>query len=205
MRAQTIEYKRALAGILVDTQNKIFDYIARLDNADNATQNEIREFISGTLCVRGAGDMDASQMREILNRPTRVCGVVLNTGAPGGGPFLARGTDGIVSPQIVESSQIAPDARHIMDGASHFNPVDLVCGVRDAHGNKFDLTKFIDENTGFISEKSKDGRALRAMERPGLWNGAMANWNTIFVEVPIETFSPVKVVSDLLLAPHQSA
>ncbi len=204
-RADTIEYKRALAGVLVQVQAKIFDYLSRLDNADAATLHEIREFISNTLCVRGASDFDVAQIRMILNRPTRVCGVVQNTGAPGGGPFMVRGADGLTSPQIVESSQIAPAARGIMGGASHFNPVDLVCAVRNINGDKFDLTKYIDENTGFISEKSKNGHPLRAMERPGLWNGAMANWNTIFVEVPPTTFSPVKVVSDLLAAPHQPA
>ncbi len=205
VRSDTIEYKRALAGVLVQVQAKIFDYISRLDDADDAVRNEIREFISNTLCVRGASDFDTAQIRKILNRPTRVCGVVRNTGAPGGGPFMVRGADGLISPQIVESSQIAPDARDIMDAASHFNPVDLVCAVRNINGDKFDLTKFIDENTGFISDKSKNGRPLRAMEKPGLWNGAMANWNTIFVEVPPTTFSPVKVVSDLLTLPHQQA
>ena len=139
---------------------------------------------------------------EILNRPIRVCGVVRNTGAPGGGPFWVKGNNDLETLQIIESSQISPDNRDIMNSASHFNPVDLVCGIKNTKGEKFDLTQYIDKNTGFISEKSYNGQALKAMERPGLWNGAMAKWNTIFVEVPITTFTPVKVVSDLLSTAH---
>ena len=207
-RRDTIDYKCALAGILVMTQEKIFNYLSQINSGhpDADTISEIKTFINGTLGVSvPENNDDLNNMRQILNRPTRVCGVVRNTGEPGGGPFRVRNSDGVVSSQIVESSQIAPDKRHIMERASHFNPVDLICGVRDWRGQKFDLTKFVDAKTGFISEKSQNGRPLRAMERPGLWNGAMAHWNTIFVEVPGTTFSPVKVVSDLLSGAHQYA
>ncbi len=200
-RNDTIEYKRALAGILVSTQETVFKYIRDIDN-NTANIDEIYEFIKNKLGTRPDTDINTAQMRDILNRPIRVCGVVRNTGAPGGGPFWTRG-DKCETLQIVESAQIAPDKRDIMNTASHFNPVDLVCGVRDYLGHKFDLTKYIDSNTGFISEKSSNGRALRAMERPGLWNGAMAEWNTIFVQVPATTFTPVKTVDALLDAAHR--
>ena len=198
-RADTVQYKRALAGLMLELQARAFEY---LNNFAAHNIDEIRTFIRNDLCVRIAPDAPADALRVILNRPIRVCGVVKNIGAPGGGPFWVRGDDGTESLQIVESSQIAPDVRNIMNTSSHFNPVDLVCGVRDARGNKFDLTKFIDPNTGFISDKSFDGRDLRAMERPGLWNGAMAHWNTLFTEVPITTFTPVKVICDLLSPMH---
>ena len=141
-----------------------------------------------------------------LNRPIRVCGMVKNAGEPGGGPFLTVNADGTVSPQILESSQIDTDNpadKEKMMNSTHFNPVDLVCGVKDYKGRKFDLLKFVDKNTGFISSKSKSGKELKALELPGLWNGAMSDWNTIFVEVPIETFNPVKTVNDLLRKEHQ--
>ena len=198
-RADTVQYKCALAGLMLELQARAFEY---LNNFAAHNIDEIRTFIRNDLCVRIAPDAPADALRVILNRPIRVCGVVKNIGAPGGGPFWVRGDDGTESLQIVESSQIAPDARNIMNTSSHFNPVDLVCGVRDARGNKFDLTKFIDPNTGFISDKSFGGRDLRAMERPGLWNGAMAHWNTLFTEVPITTFTPVKVICDLLSPMH---
>jgi len=141
-----------------------------------------------------------------LNRPIRVCGMVKNVGEPGGGPFLTVNTDGTVSPQILESSQINmsnPVDKTIMMNSTHFNPVDLVCSVKDYLGKKFDLVKYVDKNTGFISQKSKNGNPLKALELPGLWNGAMSDWNTIFVEVPIDTFNPVKTVNDLLRPQHQ--
>ena len=148
-------------------------------------------------------DYTEQTLKELLNRPIRVCGVVRNQGEPGGGPFWVEGEDGTQSLQIAESSQIAPEDMHLMKSATHFNPVDLVCGVRNAQGEKFDLTQYTDPSTGFISSKSSGGRDLRAQELPGLWNGAMADWNTIFVDVPISTFSPVKVVQDLLRPQHQ--
>lgn len=202
LRGDTIKYKRALGGMLVSLQARAFEY---LNNFAAHSLDEIRAFIKNDLCVRVPDDADADALRAVLDRPIRVCGVVKNIGAPGGGPFWVRDENGTESLQIVESSQIAPDARDIMNASSHFNPVDLVCGVRNSRGNKFDLTKFIDPKTGFISDKSSGGRALRAMERPGLWNGAMARWNTVFVAVPATTFTPVKVVTDLLSPAHGNA
>ena len=144
-------------------------------------------------------------LREKLNRPLRVCGMVKNEGEPGGGPFWARNSDGTISLQVVESSQIDPKSvqqQNIAKNATHFNPVDLVCAVKNYKGEKFNLALFTDPSTGFISKKSKDGKVLKAQELPGLWNGAMSNWNTLFVEVPIETFNPVKTVNDLLREQH---
>jgi hypothetical protein len=144
-------------------------------------------------------------LKEKYNRPLRVCGMVKNEGEPGGGPFWAMNADGTISLQVVESSQIDPDSvqqQDIVQHATHFNPVDLVCAVKNYKGEKYDLTQFTDPATGFISKKSKDGKELKAQELPGLWNGAMSNWNTLFVEVPIETFNPVKTVNDLLRDQH---
>ena len=197
-RGDTIEYKSALAGYLVMLQSKIFDYL----NNTTAPLGDVIQFINDNLGVRLSRDATRADCNRILSRPLRVCGVVRNTGAPGGGPFWVRAADGTISLQIVESAQIAPDARDIMNTSQYFNPVDLVCATRDASGRHIDLIQFVDENTGFISEKSAGGRPLRAMERPGLWNGAMAGWNTVFIEVPPTTFTPVKVVADLLSAPH---
>lgn len=145
-------------------------------------------------------------LKSKLNRPMRVCGMVKNVGEPGGGPFLAYNQDGTVSLQILESSQIDmkdPAKKAMFEKGTHFNPVDLVCAVRDYKGNKFDLTKYVDPNTGFISYKSKNGKDLKALELPGLWNGSMSDWNTVFVEVPLSTFNPVKTVNDLLREQHQ--
>ena len=144
---------------------------------------------------------------EKFNRPLRVCGMVVNEGEPGGGPFIAYNPDGSASPQILEGNQIDPNNAEyaaMLQNATHFNPVDLVCYIKDLSGNKFDLPKYVDPATGFISSKSSQGKELRAMELPGLWNGAMSNWNTAFVEVPIATFNPVKTVNDLLRPAHQS-
>ena len=143
---------------------------------------------------------------EVLHRPIRVCGVVKNTGAPGGGPFWVKDGDGATSLQIVEASQIDVTDTHqksILKEATHFNPVDLVCGLRDFQGNKFNLTDFSDPTTGFISNKFENGKPLKALELPGLWNGAMAKWNTVFIEVPLITFNPVKTVNDLLKKEHR--
>ena len=145
-------------------------------------------------------------LRKKLNRPMRVCGMVKNVGEPGGGPFLAYNQDGTVSLQILESSQIDmnnAESKAMFENGTHFNPVDLVCAVKNYKGEKFDLPAYVDKNTGFISHKSKNGRELKAMELPGLWNGAMSDWNTIFVEVPLVTFNPVKTVNDLLRDVHQ--
>ena len=146
----------------------------------------------------------ADRLYKILDRPIRVCGMVRNEGEPGGGPFWVSAPDGSQSLQIAESSQVAPEQRDLMQVATHFNPVDVVCGTKNYRNERFDLRKYVDPMTGFISHKSKNGRELLAQELPGLWNGSMAHWNTIFVEVPITTFSPVKVVGDLLRPQHQS-
>lgn len=199
LRADTIKYKKMLAGILVNLQKQIFDLL----NSDETSTEKYHEFVTNKLNIKLENKLELSEYKNILNRPLRVCGVVKNTGAPGGGPFWVKDDNEMISLQIVESSQIAPESKDIMKTSSFFNPVDLVCATKDYHGNKFDLNEYIDEKTGFISEKSKNGVVLRAMERPGLWNGAMAKWNTILVAVPGTTFTPVKVVTDLLSTPHQ--
>lgn len=199
-RDDTVAHKQRLAGLLMQIQTKIFEYLHAMDNG-NADTDEIKSFVTDNLGIKINDD---TNLRAILNRPLRVVGIIKNTGAPGGGPFWVRGTDGTQSLQIVEPGQIAPENQHILKNGEFFSPTDLVCGLRDYQGNKFNLNDFIDVRAGFISEKSKDGRALRAMERPGLWNGAMANWNTIFVEVPGTTFTPAKVISDLISDGHKS-
>lgn len=202
-RTNTIKYKKALAGMLIRLQQKIKEFLTMLDEGVQCLP-DIRSFIKNELYQENISDsQDPEYYRNILNRPMRICGMIRNIGAPGGGPFWTLDANGQESLQIVESSQIAPDARTIMEKASFFNPVDLVCWTTDYQGNKFDLKEYIDSNTGFISEKSSFGKPLKAMERPGLWNGAMSKWNTIFVEVPQDTFSPVKTVSDLLSAGHK--
>ncbi len=199
LKDPTVRYKRLLAGILVNKQAKAFRYLRELD-LGMANLKEIKAFLNDELSVE-LPKYDSESMRAVLNRPIRVCGMVKNEGEPGGGPFLVQEADGRIQNQILESSQIAD--KKLMAKATHFNPVDLVCGIRDYKGQRFDLPKYVDPKTGFISQKSKDGKELQALELPGLWNGAMANWNTIFVEVPIETFNPVKTVNDLLREQHQ--
>ncbi len=200
LKEPTVEYKRLLAGILVSLQARAFDYLRRIDSVD---AEEVAIFLEKDLCCYLPTDKrhDKAYLASKLNRPMRVCGMVKNEGEPGGGPFLVRGNDGAIQLQILESSQIADP--QLMKQATHFNPVDLVCALRDYEGKAFDLRKYIDPLTAFISQKSKDGRELQALELPGLWNGAMADWNTVFVEVPIETFNPVKTVNDLLREQHQ--
>jgi len=173
--------------------------------------NEIEEFLSSELCVtippQRSCKERAEALRAKLNRPIRVCGMVRNEGEPGGGPFIVRGKDGSTSLQILESVQINPDdpaAAAALKAATHFNPVDLVCLLRDSNGEKFNLTDYVDEETGFISSKSYQGRELKALELPGLWNGSMSDWNTLFVEVPASTFNPVKTVLDLLRPSHRN-
>ena len=213
LKNEDAHYKNILAGVLVMAQQRAFDYLKKLDSG-NVTSDELLEmlaFTANTLCISHAESFLSDEeltfyLYRKLNRPFRVCGMVKNTGEPGGGPFIAENPDGTASPQILESSQIdTSDERAVnaFKNGSHFNPVDLVCGVKNYKGEKFDLTQFVDKNTGFISQKSKNGRELKALELPGLWNGAMSDWNTIFVEVPISTFNPVKTVNDLLREEHQ--
>lgn len=201
-KGDTVTYKKALAGVLVALQAEAADHLAHLKTSDADVQ-KVANFIKEKLCTKLPAEYDAALLCSILDRPIRVCGMVRNEGEPGGGPFWVANPDGTQSLQIAESSQIAPEDMPLMKSATHFNPVDLVCGVRRADGTKFDLTQYTDPETGFISSKSSGGRELRAQELPGLWNGAMAKWNTIFVDVPISTFSPVKVVQDLLRPQHQ--
>ena len=201
-RGDTIRYKKVLAGVLLDLQEQAFEYLRALE-VEGCELAPIAEFIEKRLCVKLPADYDSALLRAVLDRPIRVCGMVRNEGEPGGGPFWVGNPDGTESLQIAESSQIGPDDLPLMKSATHFNPVDLVCGVRTSKGGKFDLRQYTDPSTGFISSKSSGGRELRAQELPGLWNGAMARWNTIFVDVPITTFSPVKVVQDLLRPQHQ--
>ena len=201
-RGDTVLYKKALAGVLLALQERIFEYLMALE-VPGAELEPIAAFIENELCVKLPKDYGTALLRQVLDRPIRVCGMVRNEGEPGGGPFWVTGADGLETLQIAESNQIAPEKRELMRLATHFNPVDLVCSFRTSKGGRFDLQEFVDPATGFISRKSDGGRELLAQELPGLWNGAMARWNTVFVEVPITTFSPVKVVTDLLRPEHQ--
>jgi Domain of unknown function (DUF4301) len=214
LKSSTVTYKKVIAGMLVNIQKQCFAYLQELENESisDAKLSIIAQFCEVRLNNHHA-DLHSLSHNELkkylvkkLNRPIRVCGMVRNVGEPGGGPFLTVNQDGTVSPQILESSQIDLTNladKEIMLKSTHFNPVDLVCSIRDYKGDKFDLVKYVDSKTGFISLKSKIGKELKALELPGLWNGAMSDWNTIFVEVPIETFNPVKTVNDLLRPEHQ--
>ena len=211
---KTIIYKKVLAGLLLRLQQKTFEYLDILDSgfAIEEELQEITRFVQIELMIDIPDFVkDYSSIEKIdylydkLNRPMRVCGMVKNEGEPGGGPFWVKNDDDEVSLQIIESSQIDhknTQQEAIFQGSTHFNPVDLVCGCWNYKGEAFNLKDYVDANTGFISNKSKDGRELKALELPGLWNGAMADWITIFVEVPIETFNPVKTVNDLLKPMH---
>lgn len=208
MKDITVKYKKALAGVLLSLQERIFNYVNIIKQKDYNEDilTEIKEFIQNDLCYEYGDEVGVELLLEALNRPIRVCGMVKNEGEPGGGPFWIMRSDGVKNLQIVESSQIDSNNEEQMSAlksATHFNPVDLVCATKNYKGEKFDLLNYRDSNTGFISKKSKDGKDLKAQELPGLWNGAMADWNTIFVEVPIETFNPVKTVNDLLRKEHQ--
>lgn len=208
-------YKKMLAGILLEVQKKAFSYMRLLDSNALSENDliEIAQFLSNKLNVYISAEFEKyshkyqlDYLREKLNRPIRVCGMVKNEGEPGGGPFWVKDESNNISLQIVESAQIDKKnklQKNIMKNATHFNPVDLVCGIKDYKGEAFDLLKFVDDKTAFITNKTKSGKTLKALELPGLWNGAMANWNTIFVEVPLLTFNPVKTINDLLKAPHQ--
>ena len=208
LKGDTVRYKKLIAGLLVSLQKQVFDYAERLASASEPAAellDEIKTFLQKNFSIKKLKGT-AEELSAKLNRPIRVCAMVKNVGEPGGGPFIAYNQDGTASLQILESSQIDmanPEAVAMFQNGTHFNPVDLVCGLKDRNGKAFDLTLFIDKNTGFISEKSKDGRELKALERPGLWNGAMSDWLTVFVEVPLTTFNPVKTVNDLLRPQHQ--
>lgn len=208
LKEETINYKKVLAGVLLDRQKKIFDLIEQLENDPNdETVQKARDLLKNELGYESASDqLPAEEVLSLLHRPLRVCGMVQSDGDPGGGPFWVADEEGNISLQIVETAQIdlsKPDQDKVFHQATHFNPVDLVCSPRNYKGNKFDLMKYRDMSTGFVTKKSKDGKDLKAQELPGLWNGSMAYWNTIFVEVPLITFNPVKQVNDLLKKEHQ--
>ncbi|WP_300439649.1 DUF4301 family protein [Christiangramia sp.] len=205
-----VNYKKMLGGKLFEIQQKIFNYLEALDNRNVTSEklDEIQDFIRTELFVRDSSDRDLfkENLKHKLHRPLRVCGMVKNEGEPGGGPFLVKDKNGEISLQIIEGAQIDndnPEQAKTAREATHFNPVDIVCSLKDHKGESFDLHEYVDEEMSFIADKTKDGKALKALERPGLWNGGMAKWNTIFVEVPVETFNPVKTVSDLLKESHQ--
>lgn len=214
LKPETTEWKQVIAGILVSLQKKAFEYLELLDSGRYTHEQlvEIARFVKNDLCCVKSDlkDLEDAELviylKKKLNRPMRVAGVVKNVGEPGGGPFLAYNQDGTYSLQILESSQIDKRnetyMKYFTEG-THFNPVDLVCATKDYKGNAFNLPDYVDRTTGFISQKSKNGKELQALELPGLWNGAMSDWNTIFVEVPLGTFNPVKTVNDLLREQHQ--
>jgi hypothetical protein len=219
LKRPTVEFKKALAGILITLQEQIFSYQKILnehqpDTLQNGFYAELANFVENVLNITPPAQLIRSNKTELyqylskkINRPLRVCGMVKNAGEPGGGPFFAVNSDGSISLQIAESSQIdftAPEQAILARQATHFNPVDLVCGIKNYKGEKYNLQEFIDRQTGLITQKSYDGKELKAQELPGLWNGSMSDWNTLFVEVPIETFSPVKTVNDLLRKEHQT-
>ena len=213
----TATWKKVLLGEALRLRDKIFAYLRAFDaiqdlNSSEAYNlcNEVENFLDKALCIQlpltRSIEERVALLRGKLDRPIRVCGMVPNEGEPGGGPFVIAGKDGATSLQILESVQINPadaGAQSALARATHFNPVDLVCCLRNYKGEKFDLLKHVDPEAGFISSKSYQGRELKALELPGLWNGAMSDWNTLFVEVPLETFNPVKVVLDLLRPAHQ--
>lgn len=214
LKPETVQWKQVIAGVLVTLQKKAFEYIKVLESGryDHEKLEEIIRFVQQDLCCRKADIKELEDaelviyLKNKLNRPMRVCGVVKNVGEPGGGPFLTYNQDGTVSLQILESSQIDTTNEAYMKmftEGTHFNPVDLVCAVKDVNGKPFNLPDFVDKTTGFISSKSKSGKELKALELPGLWNGAMSDWSTVFVQVPLGTFNPVKTVNDLLREQHQ--
>jgi len=218
LKKETVRYKKALAELLLNYQERIFNYLQWLDSEPEFIPDEklveMAMFVEKELCTAPPEKIVSFDKMSLvhylfskLNRPIRICGMVKNQGEPGGGPFWARNSDGTVSLQIVESSQIDfkdANQKRIADHSTHFNPVDLICAVYNYKGRKFDLKQFSDPETGFISHKSKEGKPLKALELPGLWNGAMSDWNTLFVDVPVITFNPVKTVNDLLRDEHQT-
>ncbi len=213
LKQETIRYKKILAGLLLAVQEKIFSYLRKLDKNTVGLTEELEDFLQTALYIILPPDFrnynnkeKIIYFRKKLHRPIRVCGMVKNEGEPGGGPFWANNPDGSISLQIAEANQInttQSDKQITIKQATHFNPVDLVCAIKDYQGEKFDLLQYRDAQTGFISQKSKNGKVLKVQELPGLWNGAMSDWNTIFVEVPAITFNPVKTVYDLLRENHQ--
>ncbi|WP_179353010.1 DUF4301 family protein [Winogradskyella vidalii] len=214
-KEEVAKYKKVLAGILIELQSKTYEYLHDLDSEEVTEGNiaAIENFLTHKLSIKISDEYKkyshrykVEYLQEKLNRPIRICGMVKNEGEPGGGPFWVEDKKSNQSLQIVESAQINLEDQkqeNILKNATHFNPVDLVCGVKNYKGEKFDLENYVNPNAAFITNKTKNGKDLKALELPGLWNGSMAHWNTIFVEVPIITFNPVKTVNDLLKSPHQ--
>ncbi|MDE6534011.1 MAG: DUF4301 family protein [Muribaculaceae bacterium] len=214
LRGDTLKFKKIIGGVLVGVKQKADRYCEAISKGTPSDEEieEMLDFLHKVLCIThdNVENLDSNAKAEYifskLNRPFRVCGMVKNEGEPGGGPFLAYNPDGTVSPQILESTQIDPkdkEAQKMLKESTHFNPVDLVVSTKDWKGNKFNLPDFVDKATGFISQKSREGVEIKALELPGLWNGAMSDWNTVLVEVPVSTFNPVKTVNDLLRPAHQ--
>lgn len=218
LMSETATWKKVLLGKALELRDTIFGYLKALDSCSDPCSDECRSlcdeieaFLDNTLCIKLPAASDCASrveaLRAKLDRPIRVAGMVKNQGEPGGGPFIIAEKDGSTSLQVLESVQINMSddhARNALASATHFNPVDIVCCLHDYKGKSFDLLKYVDEDAGFISSKSYQGRELKALELPGLWNGAMSKWNTLFVEVPLATFNPVKVVLDLLRPAHQN-
>ncbi|MCS7004050.1 MAG: DUF4301 family protein [Cytophagales bacterium] len=216
LKAESYFYKKVLAGVLIHYRGKIFEYLRKLESGKYSQTDieQIADFLQKELCtipINGFEELELQEQADYLfaklNRPIRVCGMVANSGETGGGPFWAKNQDGSISIQIVETAQIDvnhPMQKEIMAKSTHFNPADLVVSLKDYKGNKFNLLKYRDDKTGFISKKSKNGRDLKAQELPGLWNGSMSDWNTVFVEIPLITFNPVKTVNDLLRPEHKA-
>ncbi|MFV0366715.1 MAG: DUF4301 family protein [Mangrovibacterium sp.] len=213
LKSETIRYKKALAGLLLDTQKVLYTYQQAFDQNDNTKLTatfleKAAQFLEKNLNTKTPQNISdkKSYLKEKFNRPLRVCGMVKNEGEPGGGPFCALNADGSSSLQVVEASQIDfanEQQSNFAKSATHFNPVDLICATKNYKGEAYNLLDYVDAATGFISSKSQSGKELKAQELPGLWNGAMSDWNTLFVEVPILTFNPVKIVNDLLRPEHQ--
>ncbi|MFN2422560.1 MAG: DUF4301 family protein [Cryomorphaceae bacterium] len=203
LKGTTVEYKELLAGILLDVQESVFGFSEALEKG-NLDHSACTAFFQKWFAADVDG-LGVEDLRDLLNRPLRVCGMVKNQGEPGGGPFLVREPDGSSSLQIVEKAQVDtddPEQKAILESAGHFNPVDLVVSLKDHRGEPFDLMKYRNPDTGMVVSKNYQGRDIRALELPGLWNGSMHRWNTVFVEVPIDTFNPVKTVFDLLRPGH---
>lgn len=214
LKGTTVMYKKLLGGVLILLRRQIHDYLRLLleGRPSRAQLQEMATFVRDNLCIDVPEEVEredkalATWLTQRLDRPIRVCGMVRNQGEPGGGPFIVREHDGSTSLQILESTQINMQDEHhrsAFESGSYFNPVDIVCSLRNHKGERFDLAKYVNAKTAFIASKSLGGQELLALERPGLWNGGMHHWNTVFVEVPVETFNPVKEVNDLLRPEHQ--
>jgi len=213
-RDQVVHHVKILAGMLIELQEAIFDYL-RVLQSGSIEERELEDFFDFLLHRLSASvpehfltcsDQEkVLKLSRLLNRPLRVCGMVRNMGEPGGGPFWVQDPSGMVSLQIVENAEIdpnSPEQKAIFQASTHFNPVLLVCGLRDLMGQPFDLNEFAEPEAVFLTRKTEYGRELKALELPGLWNGSMAHWNTVFVEIPAETFNPVKTINDLLRPGH---